>query len=168
MTNQFTSKEYFNSLYIMYISLILGQVFFAIVTVFLNQSGQISPIIVESKFTLLLVTIFSAFAGIYGSNYFFRLKINMVKQTNGLYNKLVEYRSASIAKWAILEAPSFLAIVAYFLTGDMTFIIITLAIIAFLLMNRPMAEKTCLDLDLDTQHKIRLMDPNSVISEYDK
>jgi hypothetical protein len=166
--NQFTSKEYFNALNIMYISLILGQVFFAVITVFLNLNGLISFNFEESKLALVLIAIILAFSGIYGSNYVFKIRLNNIKQTAGLFNKLIEYRSASILKWAILEAPSFLAIIGYFLTGDMTFIIITIAIIAFFAMNRPSPEKTCIELELDTQYKIKLMDPDAVISESDR
>jgi len=148
-------------------ALILGQVFFAIIVIYLNYSGFVGFDYNESKFVFLLITIFSAFGGIYGSNYFFKLKLISIAQTNGLYNKLVEYRAACIAKWAMLEIPSFFAITGFFLTGDLTFIIITIGIISFFLMNRPGPEKTCAELELDTPYKIKVMDPDSVISEND-
>jgi len=168
INNQFTSKEYFNALNIMYVALIMGQVFFAVITLFLNLNSVISFNFEESKLALVLIAVILAFSGIYGSNYIFKIKISSIKQTMTLFNKLLEYRSASILKWAILEAPSFFAIIGYFLTGDMTFIIITLAIISFFAMNRPTPEKTCIELELETQDKIRLLDPDAMISEGDR
>ena len=165
--NQFTSKEFFNALNITFLSLIFGQIFFAVIAIFLNINGSMSFDLQDTKFTFLLIAIISAFAAIYGGNYFFRLKLQNAKQAPSLYNKLVEYRAACIAKWAILETPSFFAIIGYFLTADMTFLIITIAIISFFLMNRPGPEKTCVELELDDQHKFLVLDPDSIISEGD-
>jgi hypothetical protein len=165
---QFTSKEYFNSLNITYMSLILGQVFFAIISLFLSLSGLVSFNLEDSKFILIIVTILFAFGAFYGNTYIFKMKLNAINPASSLFDKLNEYRSACILRWAILEGPSFLSIIGYFLTGDLTFIIITSSIIAFFFMNRPNAEKACTELNLEYQDKIRLMDPDSVISEGSK
>lgn len=58
------------------------------------------------------------------------------------------YRTATVIRYALLEAPSILAVVAYFLTNEIMYLAITGALILFLLILFPSKVRTMRDLSL--------------------
>jgi hypothetical protein len=111
----------------------------------------------------LIVPVF-AIAGIYGSQYLFKMKLNDIKNKTNLSEKLTDYKSACIIRWAILEAPSFLAIVAAIITGEVLLLGIVAIIIAWFVAIRPGVQRAINELDLDYKDKMLLNDPESIIT----
>ncbi|MEM9141918.1 MAG: hypothetical protein AAGA86_02950, partial [Bacteroidota bacterium] len=59
-----------------------------------------------------------ALAAYFGSIYGFQRTIGQIEKDDVLERKLLLYQTASIIQYAVLEAAAFLALVAYFLTGN--------------------------------------------------
>ena len=62
------------------------------------------------------------------------------KSRAGLSEKMEDYRSACIVKYALLEGPSLLAILSFLITGDIPFLGMTGFIIAIFLTMKPTKE----------------------------
>ena len=82
-----------------------------------------------------------------------------------LSEKLIDYRSALIVRYALLEGPSFFAIVVYMFTGELMFLGMAVLIILIFLFISPSVEKAGNDLELGQKEKQMLADPNSVVDE---
>lgn len=160
--------EYFKSLKIIHLALIAGQVFFGFVTVYLHNSGQFSADgrTLDGIFQIL-VPIF-AFSGITISLYIFRNKVNQIKEKTTLKEKFEAYRKALVIKYALLEAPSFFALVCYLLTANVTFLYISLIIIAVFILNKPSKKRAITELELSENETISLDDPNCIVAEFQK
>jgi hypothetical protein len=164
-TKKVTSKEYFKILDILYFSLLAGQIIFALITLYLNLSGTINAQHNEFRdIFLVLVPIFVA-AGIYASHIMYKNRINITKEKLTLIEKMSDYRSALLLRWALLEFPSFFSIIAFFLTGDFFFLGITALIIVFFINIKPNIEKASIDLELSIGDKMAINDPDAIIAE---
>ncbi len=160
-----TSKEYFKGIRIVHFALVAGQVFFALITLFLLQVGKLDMegqgLINVFIFILPLFVV----AGIIASQVMFKIKLKEVKKKINLSEKLIDYRSALIVRYALLEGPSFFAIVVYMFTGELMFLGMAVLIILIFLFISPSVEKAGNDLELGQKEKQMLADPNSVVDE---
>lgn len=80
-------------------------------------------------------------ASVTASQILFKYKINSIQSHDDLSLKMNAYRTAFIIKCAVLEAPVLLSIVAYFLTSDALFSILSAVMIAYFIMQHPNASK---------------------------
>ncbi len=162
-TKPITSKEYFKGLKVVHFALMAGLVFFILVTVLLLQAGEFD--MGDGEFTTLLgyvVLLFGAGA-IIASQVVFKARLKKIKMITGLPEKLTEYRSALIVRYALLEAPAFFGIVAALLTGELLFLGLAAIIILLFLFISPSATKAGNDLEIDQKEKQTLADPNAVV-----
>ncbi len=164
-TRPLTVSEYFRTLNILFFGLIAGQIFFAAIIVFLKLTGVENSQGVEFRQILLFVVPMFIIGGIYASMQIFKSKLNLAKGKTDLTDKLNHYRSACIIRWALLEAPGFLSLVVSFITGDLLFLGMTAIIIAYFISIRPGVEKAIIELELDYEDKMKLSDPDAVITE---
>jgi len=79
--------------------------------------------------------------------------LNALKDEPGLSKKLADYRSALIVRWALVEGPSFFAIVSYLLTGNYLLLGFAIILIAIFILIMPSSSKLDSDLELSWQDK---------------
>ncbi len=166
-TKQITSKEYFRILNILYFGLLSGQIFFAAVTLYLTLSGAVNQENSSLRDIFVFIVPLFVVGGIYGSLVAFKNRLSVTKSKVNLIEKMSDYRTTCIVRWALLEFPSFFAIIVYFLTGDFIFLAMAALIIAYFVTIKPNVEKTTIDLELDYTDKTKVEDPDSVIAEMD-
>ena len=106
-TNQMTTKAYFKALTIVYFALVAGQVVFALLALFLVQTGKLGDGGEELSNIFLYVLPFFVVGGILGSNIMFKKSLAEAKNKTGLLEKMNYYRSALIIRYALLEGPPF-------------------------------------------------------------
>jgi len=160
-----TSKEYFRSLMIVHAALLAGQVIFLFISFFLNASGLIIADSGDLDRIFTIVVPLFVLAGITTSLVLTKTRLTQIREKGSLNEKLTEYRSAFIVKLALLEGPSFLAIVCYLLTANPLFLGLAVFMIVLFFINRPTREKVSAELELH-QHDIDLIDkPDSVITD---
>lgn len=160
-----TSKDYFKGLNIVYFALIVGQLFFVTIAIFI---GLNMPIAIEEAEVRMIVTIVISLlvaSGISASHMIFNSKLKKIKEKSNIIEKTVEYRSVLILRYALLEGPSMLATVGYLLTGYLLFIGVVSVVITFFIILKPSKERLVFDLNLDALEKGKIFDPNEVISE---
>ncbi|WP_167611971.1 hypothetical protein [Maribellus sediminis] len=143
-----TPKEYFRSLQIVHLALMAGIVSFIVIAIVLQNMGFESDGEDMLPALIYVVPVFMI-GGILASNYVFKFRLKTCISQSGLKQKLEEYRSALIIKFALVEGPSFFAIIAYLLTANLVFVGITVLLLAVLLSYRPTPAKSIIDLELD-------------------
>lgn len=157
-----TSGEYFKSIKIVHIALVIGVVFFALVSVFLQMNGFNTADQEFINIFLLVVSIFTLF-GVIASNLIFKKKIRTIKEKSSLKVKMDEYRAALLIKLALIEAPAFFTVIAYLVTGDYIFLGIVLLLIIVFLIYTPNRVKFINDLGLTKAESELINNPDSEI-----
>ncbi|MCU0353259.1 MAG: hypothetical protein MUD08_05895 [Cytophagales bacterium] len=164
-TQKITVKQYFLSQNMIYIALIVGQMLFAAVTVYLRSSGQMSNETGELTGLLQYLVPLVSVGGAAGGFQLFKIMLQAAKKQSGLSDKVSRYGTALIVRYALLEAPSLFSIVSYFLTGNYLFLAIAGVIIVLFLFIRPTKEKLEQDLELNQSELAQTSNPDAVIME---
>jgi len=160
------SKEYFRGLRIVHLGLILGQVFFMLVTVYLIESGNFE---VEMKGLISPLTWFLVIAGglsLLASPLVFNYKLKIARKKDVFYEKMGDYRASLVVRYALLEGPSFMGLVFFMLTGFYWFLAFSLMIVAIFVLIRPTILKAETDLQLNPDEVQKINDPEMVILDF--
>ncbi len=163
-TKSQTIKEYFRSITIIHIALVFGLLLFCGVTFFLIDRGQNPETDQDLSSTLQLIIPIIAVAGVLASSILSRSKIKSIKSLNELNQKLQQYRSALILKFALLEAPAILCIVGYLLTANLFYLGFGLAIIFAMAIQFPTKEKAIKELELSPEEQQQMEDTDFIIT----
>ena len=139
-------KSYIKTLTIIHFALVAGQVIFIAVVTGLNGSTKIlldaekDPLIFAVPGLALIVLVAGAMLG--------KKLAETAAQKATLNEKLHHYRSALILRYAMIEGASLFGIVAYFLSGNFFFIIVSIVMILVMAMLRPTRHKIEEDLKI--------------------
>ena len=142
-------KELYNSIKILPLALIAGLCLISGIMIFVKQGDDMTD-----NFGELFVVIIAlvAAAGFVLGSFLFRKRIaNSMGKT--MIEKLVIYRQATIIRFALLEGPGLLSIILFFLTGNYLYMVITGAMVLFMILNRPTDEMIAVHLMLTEEDK---------------
>lgn len=95
----------------------------------------------------------AAAAGYFLSQLLFKKQVHAISYEETLSTKLGKYQIASLLKYALLEAPGFLALMAYSWSGNALYLVIAIALIVYLFIQRPTAEKIKKELPLSLEEQ---------------
>lgn len=160
--SQLTSKSYFTSLKIIHFALTAGVVFFMLISFALQFTG-FEPELKEMEMILLGITAFAAISGIFTGNLLFRKRLEQLAEQKNLKDKLAGYQSALIVKFALVEGTAFFSVVAYLLTANILFPVITVLLVFVLVLFAPGKDKLISDLHLSKPETDVLNNPDAVI-----
>jgi hypothetical protein len=151
-----TPQDFFKTLRTIYLALLTGQVLFLLVSVYLVMMTGFDAGLQDLKDVfLILVPVFVA-GGYLGGRMLFKNSMNTAKSRASLAEKLADYRSASIVRYALLEGPLMLSIIAYMITTEISFLVISIFIIAIFLTLMPGIAKVSADLELNSDEERQL------------
>jgi len=161
-TQTLTVGNYFKANIIIHVAMVMGLVFFLLVS-FLLQKNSFGTIGGNLSKSAVYITPIIALIGLFGSASLFKRKLNGCRTKQHLNEKLTEYRSALILKFAIIEGTTFILIIFYFLTGE--FIILSAAGLLIIVFTTyiPTKAKLINDLALSFTDRQILDDPNTEI-----
>lgn len=164
-----TAKEYFQSLSILHAALLSGQVMLAAIFYFFFNAGKLPVTGQEAAGQMELYIIGGlVIVGVLASSQLFNTRLQKVKKEESLSAKLAGYRSASILRYALLEAPSIAAIVVYMLTNNLLLLVFAGMIIILFLIYRPTKDRVVTDLELSPAEEAKLDDPNAIVTEINR
>ncbi len=157
-----TSKEYLRALMIVYVALIMGQVMFMAVSIYLNvTAGSLAGPDESFASVMNIVAIFFSLGGILGGYFSFRKSLEKASVKENLNEKLQSYRAALIVRSALLEGPSFFGIVGYLLLGDYLLLIHPFVIIGIFFLWWPSKNRLQTELNLNGNEIAKLDNPNT-------
>ena len=157
-------KEYFKMLSIMHIALIGGQLILAVIIVFLMLNRTIEPSLVENKTLFLIIAALVTVGGVFSSYVIYKKQVELIKKMTDLKQKFTKFKTIYILRLIFLEVPSTVAIIIYFLTGSLEFLIFTAAIILISSNLKPNKGKIIVELELSDDEKKELENPMTIIS----
>lgn len=164
ITQKQTSGQYFRALTTMYLALLAGQIVLFVIFLYLNltdPSRQPDPMGDILKYLVAILVINGFVVG----QLIYKKRLIKLKSLDVLAAKLEAYRGAMIMRLALLEGPSLLALVLYFLTADLFFIMMTGFIIVIFLFFIPSRDKISRELELSSSEKMKIENPDTVINE---
>lgn len=161
-----TSKQYFRSLTILYLGLLIGQLAFSAITLYFNLGLLFQPDDSLRDIFIYIVPILVV-NGFVTGHLIYKSRLKKIKNYNSLISKMRDYRGAMIIRLAMLEGASLFAIVVYLLTADLIFIAMTGLIIAYFIMLRPTIEKISMDLELNSTERMKIENPSEIIAEFE-
>lgn len=162
-----TTKHYFKILNILFFALVAGQVLFAAVAImqrYFSDQPIAAALPGDTRFVMLLLPLITLIA-LAASWLLFTTKLKSVKDKTELSDRLKAYRSAQITRYAVMEAPSLLAIVAFLLTGTYLFLACAIFIILSFLYIRPTPASLIAHLQLPYEDQLLIQDPQAVLYE---
>jgi hypothetical protein len=133
------------SLNILHKTLLMGQLIFAAIAVFLVYTKTINAPLTSMDKALQVIAILFAVGGFSGGAAIFKKKLIQIREMQtDASEKFEVYRSASIIQWTLLEAPCIFSILSFILTGNYAFLALSFVLILLFTVLNP--EKTKISL----------------------
>ena len=164
MKQSITSKQYFQTLTILFYALIIGQVIFMIITFFSPYFFEKLILSDKEQMYLALGVSFLCVLGFSISRAIFKNGLKRLSQKGNLIEKMYKYRNLNIAKYAISEGCSMCAIIAAFLTGNTIFLTFSILLILLIFVDKPSKEKAIKELYLSGEDAQKIQNPLEIIS----
>lgn len=137
-------QDFFKTLNILHLSLITGVALFCAVVYFGGMATPDDEMANMFKFIIPGVAAMSLVMGRIATQPI----LQKAKQESTLMDKLNVFRNASIIRWALMEGASLFAVIGFMLSGQMVFLAVALAGMAYIFTLRPTPEKAAADLGL--------------------
>ncbi|WP_091867476.1 hypothetical protein [Pricia antarctica] len=143
-------KRFLKILATIHLALCVGLVLCAVFAFY--QNGDFTARMNQQDIFIYIVPIVAA-AGYFLSQLVFKKRIESISRKENLSIKLRKHQITSLIKYALLEGPGFLALTAYFWSGNALYLIIAIALIVYLFVQRPTAEKIKKELPLTLEEQ---------------
>ena len=156
---QQTPKEIFRAIRIFFIAIATGAVIFAAIAVVIKKFLDFEMEQVDEDFATVIqyVVIAVAIGCCLAAFWTFKKSIDTAKETLiSLTDKLNLYNAALVKYAALCEGPAIFGIIAFLLTGNYYFLIVTVAMLFVMLLKRPTKRRIVQDLELDWQQQQEL------------
>lgn len=139
------TKSFIKTLVLIHASMCLSLLVFVGYT-FLQNGNFLATTNANSIFIYVIPVI--AMAGYFGSKFVYNNLIQNLPQEEPLNKRLQRYQMATIIKYALIEAPAFLALGIYYTEGNALYLVIGLSLLVYLFFQRPTQEKLKNELPL--------------------
>ncbi len=142
-----TRKILFESIYKRYYALLNSLLLLLAITLYLHLSSKINPLLSKTNFLFILVPVILILGIVFG-NILSKVFMKDLHKEKEMTYRLNQYRYALRVKFALPSLSSFLGIIVYGLTGNLTFIIMLAVSIAWLIYIKPTEDKIVAELEL--------------------
>jgi hypothetical protein len=135
-------KDSIRILQIMFGAFVMAQVAFLVVVRFINSGKAPTPTALNEYLPLLVIALLLL------GYFLFRRKIFAIlsQPTMPIAEKMEAYRAASLLKWACFEGGALLALVVYFISGDLNLWYLAAAAILHFLIHFPSAARVAREI----------------------
>ncbi|TLX76617.1 hypothetical protein E9993_06930 [Labilibacter sediminis] len=159
-----TSKIFFRTLTIIYSAMLLGQLAFISIVIFLKlPSGRIDASGFSFPFSVVLP--FLTITCLIASSIVYRVLVKSAQLKEKLVDKMPIYQSALIVKLALIEGPSLFSVVIFLMTGQVYFLIFTLILLLIFITSKPGRQKAIDELKLDMSESELVRNDDSIICQ---
>ena len=145
-TIEATPKSFLRTFNLIHLALVAGLVVPGLMMYLQTKNQELS--FNYSGDVMFFVVPAMAIGGILAGKYLYKNIINGLVSKNTLKEKLNGFQTASVIKYALLEGPALLGIVAFMDEGNQYFLIISLFLVLWLIAQRPTRDKVERDLML--------------------
>jgi uncharacterized membrane protein len=131
-------KAYLKALSILHWSLVGGLALFVIFAV--TKVNRFTADVNGGNIILYAVPVV-ALLGYFGSQLLFKKQMVGIEANASLEEKLKKFQSAAHVSYLLIEAPAFLALFAYYTSGNALPLVIAICLLLYLIAQRPSKEK---------------------------
>jgi hypothetical protein len=133
-----------------YLSLILGQILFFIIVMFLIQNNKTEGSKnIDTIFTFL-IPMFGLLM-MFTSRLIYSQMIPKFDSSSSLLQKLTHYRTVKIISWAMIEGACILSLVATILTSNYLYVVVFILLFGYFFLMRPSTESLIRDMRLNSE-----------------
>ena len=143
----------FKIVQIIYGSFMFGVLAFLLFTYF-SIDNPVYLLDMDDIFTFIVPLL--ALSGVFISPILFASMIRKIEPADILQTKIAKYQSATIVKGAMLEAPALLAVVATFLSNNITFLLIAALLLIIMYLRFPSPKKFESEVVLSMEEKSKI------------
>lgn len=147
-------KTFVRTVKIIHLALLAGQLLFFVVAF-----TQTPPHKFDLNFAtdpLIIVAPLMAISCFVLSNILFSQQLGIAVNQTSLMGKITRYQIASIIRFALIEGSSLFAIVAFLISGNLLFAMVSGLLILVFIANRPTKDKVETDLNLSYEEKMEM------------
>jgi hypothetical protein len=159
--NRPSPQSFLKSISIIHLALLAGQVMFAIVAY--AQSVRVFFGIHYMDDAFMYIVPLAAIGGSIAGYSIFKKQLTALHGKKLVGEKIIGYQTALIIRYAFIEGPCLLAIVAYLLNNNLFYLVVAGLLILHFIFLRPTMEKVENDLDLNFNEKIEFLGEDEVI-----
>jgi hypothetical protein len=141
----------------LYQAMLMGQVLFAGVAIFIKQQSIITNVTKDISQILEVVALLVSFGSVWAGMSLYRKRIAALKETPGeVAKKINNYTATSIIKWAMTEGPYVFCIIGYLLTGNWAFLGLAAVLLFVFAGYAPQKSKVIAELGLTEEESSKL------------
>lgn len=144
-------SEFMKSISILHIALFAGQFMLAGIIFYLKGSYDLK--LSSANNILFFIVPGIAIAGLYFGSKIYQQRNKKIPSESTLMDKLEVYRGAYILKLAMVEGPSILAIMAYYVTGNLLYLLIALFLMLYFFFLKPTLSTIENDVNFSSNEK---------------
>ena len=124
------------TLIIMHTAMLMAQILLAAIVYYINHNNTSD---LDNDFDRKIQMILTGIAvfNVVAALFLFKKNMEKLKNIQELNEKILKYRQASIIKFALLEFATFVAIIGYFFTLGISFLVLAAVLIAFFALQKP-------------------------------
>jgi MFS family permease len=143
---ELTPAKYLKINTVIHLALISGVALFSVIAFGLIESRELRWN--DTGDIFFFIVPIAAILGIVAGNILYKKGLESLIDKNTLKEKLTGFQTALIIKYAFLEGPSLIGVVAFFNTGNLLYLLISGVLIIYFFFQRPSKEKIMNDLEL--------------------
>lgn len=146
-------KTFLKTVSLIHIALVSGLCIFLIFVCFQIENSSVS---LDSTNVFIYIVPCLAIISYFGSTAIFQKLIKEIDSSEALEKKLKKYQTASIVKYALIEGPCLVAIVAYYSTTNNLHLVIAISLIVYLYVQKPNKETILKDIPLNSEERKKI------------
>jgi len=135
-------------LQILFFGLLIGPAMLMAVAYILHQTGGFSPVFIDLDEILLIIVLTVGAGTFLASRAVFEKQLSDARAKSELSEKLDAYKTAIILRFALYEAPAFLAAILFLVSGSIGLLLVGIGILAYMITMRPNQDGMMMDLGL--------------------
>lgn len=151
-------KTLFKSLQTLYMAMLIAMALIFLIIYYLK--GELSASVWDIKNVNLIVGLVMALMAILLSPFLYVSRIKMADaSTADLEEKVLVYRFANIARFAVIEGGCLVNLILFYITNNSAHLYLAIACLITFVMNRPSATKFARDLQLSENELGQIQGP---------
>lgn len=159
-----TSKEYFKNLTIIHLVLLVGQLLFLAVVLYLHFFSEKEHMSEKNELLIYIIPLAAA-GGVLASFLSEKSRLKSLIELPELKQKCTGYQQLHITKMAFIEGPVLFAIVGLMLTQNLYLLIVIGILLALFVYHFPSKARLIAQLQLNYQEELEINLGDSIITE---
>jgi len=137
---------------IIYGALIIGQLIFFAIAIFIVEKKNVEPIQYLDDIFQVLIPILGLLVMILARSIYNR-NLSSINSNEDVNSKILKYRNFKIVQWALVESVSILSIVGLIITSNYLYAVVFLFMLGFFILIRPSKEQFFNDFKISNDQK---------------